>query len=266
MNIRWYLMMALLSISTASIAQLSESTYHDRYQFRVGLRVAAGNHFTYQWPQARREGVFTMDLELWKSNYEMGGLNSSHRNPFLMESFWPLAIDIFRKGSESRTIYTGSSLSLSSFILGWNNLCFTVMTKPNFNLAVGASLSDYFYTFEPYQFSSNKYLDIIEPGGWYLAAGPAVMVDALLPNSAWILHGEANYDLGYRVRGTPGQNVIEGYPSPHFFKTTVEIRSPWHFVAGVHYIRTFDRGPNNNAGQRYEFYTSYSIFNKRKKL
>lgn len=240
----------LLSIASLSKAQLSSFDFGQdgETMVRVGPRIGYAKNSAVKWPQAKGIGVFTVDAEIFKSNYAKGKGQSYHRWPFIWDVWWPLVVGILRK---EPSIAQNGSTSISSFIFGWHQNTWSIVSKENINIALGAHYGDYFYSFQYYDAFGDSYSDPIEPGGWYAAIGPAITVDYALPFLPAVLHYDGGFPYTFRIKEASAKTAEKGFPSPIILNNLLELRFN-KFYLGMDYVKVINRGDTPSKGYRVD--------------
>lgn len=249
---------ALLSVfqAHAQIRSLQDMPVNNKRQLGVGLRVTFLNNAERKGEQVGRS-YFAPELDFYKSSFEKGEWNRSHRVK-LFGDFFAMCVQWVR--GEFDWAYKQDFTTEVNTFLGWHNWGITAVSTNKLNIAAGFHLGDYMYYY--YGTGKKKEPDFVfNPAGYYMAGGPAVIVDYRLNNLPLVLHYEGAAAYGLRVADVPGQVKTE-YPDPFFVNNLLEIRSDFKLYAGFEYVTMINRGDVPNRGQRFEIKLGYRFYDK----
>lgn len=253
------LLVILLFITTLGYGQLSDFDFaDDGNMIKFSLRYADIKTTGIPSDSVKDvSGIRFRALGLSKANFDPGGYQVSHRFSFITESLFAFVIDAI-DGGDYKTGFKNTSTSIGDFILGWHNHTVNVVSTNNFNMALGAHWGDYFMVFEPYNGTSNTYEVAREPGGWYGALGPAVMLDGNLFNVLNV-HVEGAYAFTAKLMDAVDMDFDREYPKPHFINLVLELRGNLPIYGGFEHIRSINRGNHPFNASRSDIFIGFYL-------
>ncbi len=233
------------------LAQLSLLEHNGKMQYGFSMR------YTYldnppRKPEAVGRGYFAPEFDFMKSAYEKGAWNRSHRVK-LIGDFLAIALNV-ANGGDAMLFQEDFTTELNTF-LGWHNWAKSIKSDANANLAIGAHLGDYMYYY--YGGGSKGAPDyLLDPAGYYIGVGPALIYDLQIGSSPFILHYEGAVAYGVRLSDIPDQ-ANSSYASPLFINNILELRTSVQFWLGIEYVTIINTGAEINRGQRIEVKLGY---------
>lgn len=227
---KFYLLLSLffvaLDSSAQSFAKLKDKKGNNPFSediFKIyGRFTSVNSEFTEDY------SGFTFNVGLRNDKYEKGEFRTRYENPSLGDFIY-VAINIsndIKNGVAEKQKYDDHAHG--GGFLGWFQAYMNVVAKDKILVSPGITLGDYIYgsTYDKAPAGRQKY----DPYGYYLAAGPAVMVSFLATNKIWI-DGYVNYDIAFlKVKN---DSVDPNYQKPAFLTVGADLNTTSKLFGGI---------------------------------
>lgn len=213
-------------------------------------------NFTYEPNQRAPFKTFGFEADIYDFRAGKGRWNFACK--YLDDILWVAFHQTTEKGRERH-----EGQDYYSFTgLFWNRYAWNLFDGKRFCLAAGISGGDY-YVEIPNILPIGSYSgqpSIMEPSGWYLAAGPAIMADLFIIDGL-SLHLQSNYDFSFLTigEGAGTKQIIDGYKTPNFWRNSLTLIHNWGPFLQFDYGIMFDRGEHEQSITRTEFHIGYSF-------
>jgi hypothetical protein len=264
------LIITLLSLfAFPVVGQLGGSELDGESQIRVFFKVGLAYNAV-KYPDALGAGVISADVDIAKSNFEMGGYQTSHRFPVLGDLVFPAFAEIvgftFKDQPTPGVDGNLGSTSLGSLLLGWHNHAWAFISNDFINVAGGLHWGDYVYGFQRYEGGNARFFktgalifadEYSDPSGYYFGYGPALIIDMALVGD-FIFHYEGAYSFSARILKEGEGIAPKNSPNPIFLNQQFEIRYNSLFV-GAEYCAAMKNNEAVHAGRRLAFILGYSF-------
>lgn len=255
-----------LMIAYGSFGQLQDHPANG--ETAVQIFVKAGKAYNeVKYPEAIETAIISVDVAISKSNFEAGGYNVSHRFPVLgdlaIPFLWNTFLAAVTEDLSKTTIGEVGSTTLSSLLLGWHNHTFSLVSTDRINLAGGFHWGDYTYWFTNYVAPERYFADsplqfegFRDPSGWYIVAGPAVMLDVGIIDNL-LFHYEGSYGFSAKMADPPDyEDPPKNFPNPKFFNHQFLLRyGTWQ--AGLEHASALTLEEAGHRGKRTLFHLGF---------
>lgn len=206
------------------------------------------------FPENHEVKGFTAEFSMRRVNFEQGKWRWSWQHKMIFD-VWLTFDQALQKGN-ANAIYRSEETAFSNGIIGW--LDFTVnVTKPDgrFLLSLGVNHNDYFYATTyaiDSTFQGQKRISL-NPQGYYLAAGPSVIVN-VLPFEFLMAELSASYSFSY---WKAVDLTYAAYPGmynkmPHWGQVDLELQTKWGVFTGFNYNWIVNRDIIPSEGKRFD--------------
>lgn len=207
-------------------------------------------------PSNHKLNGWSGEISLRKVNFDQGKLRWSWQQKMFVDVVLLLNEALIQDESAiNRKVGTG----LSCGPLGWIDLSWNLLdTNKKHQVSLGINHNDYFYasTFDP----DTSTVGVIspEPQGYYLAAGPSVIVNYLF-NEYLMAELSTSYSFSYvkPVDLDYAYNPDPNYPKPHWGQIDLELQSKWGFFTGFNYNWIINRGDIPAKGKRFDLLVGF---------
>lgn len=195
----------------------------------------------------------------WRSEtYQKGGMRWHFENSTLGDMMFVLARLL--KGDD--VTVRSTEQSFGGGFLGWHQVYGNVIATDKVLLSAGASFGDYIFGSKRLAGTSDP--QTLEPNGYYLHLGPAIMATTVVGNSMWV-DGYLHYDIGFKVTHPGGAyQDVKGYPRPGFLNAGANVHhAATRLFGGLRVNHMIDRGSSNDAATRLDVSFGY-MFGRQK--
>lgn len=181
------------------------------------------------------------EFDLVTMRFEKGAWSRSYRNK-LWGDFVGGAFGIIFTGSLDILEYKPYSTTINNFI-GWWNLTKNVYLDDKLAISVGAHVGDYYLGYE-----LDGPENYVNPKGFFVALGPAFMVDYRVMGD-YIIHFESATAYGQLLADGDG---FTAYPMPIILNNSIEFRTNYRLFAGIEHVTFINRTDTPFRGHRIE--------------
>lgn len=200
-------------------------------------------------PENHQMSVWTGDWLLYRTNIEKGGFRYIMRNKVIGEIFYGF-------GENFDEIYRQEGSTFSHFLLGAHGFTWNTVVTDKWALALGFNLTDLvvgstFIVQDSIGSGSSPFTPA--PHGWYLGAGPSIMMDYLI-SDFFLLEMQLDYSFHFTnpVPLTYGEDN-PNHLMPHQSFYSVHLVTGWGLYTGFEASLLNDRSPYNNDAQKLEW-------------
>lgn len=182
------------------------------------------------------------EFDLVTMRFEKGAWSRSYRNK-LAGDFIGSAFDLIFNGSLTFYEYKENATTIHNFI-GWWNITKNIYLSDFLAIAVGGHLGDYYLAYE-----LDRPENYINPKGFHVALGPAIMIDYRVMGD-YIIHFESATAYGQLLADGDG---FGAYPAPIILNNSLEFRTNYRLYAGIEHVTFINRTDTPFRGNRFEF-------------
>jgi hypothetical protein len=249
----------LLSVEARSQTSIEEFTY-------LGERYGANESYlgfnpTFSmlrnkvapYPERHRVNALSFDFNYKSIDTDRGGIRLNFNNKGIgdLVSLLRSVVNGDKDIYVEETTYLGSLLAQIDLDLNVN--------RPNGRIqySIGVSHTDYLYAGR-YTLDSLNGQFTLNPQGWYLTAGPHVMINALLSDFLLAeLSGGYGFTYARPISVDDAYQPDAYYPDPGFGNVKLELQSKWGVYACGHYSWIRNTGPTPSAGKRLDLFIGF---------
>lgn len=228
--------------------------YND--ELYLGLYPTYTNSWNKVAPNAEKHKLsgFSGEFSMRKIRFDQGKSRWSWQHKLFID-IWLILNQALQKGND-QAIYRNEETAFSNGIIGWIDYTVNINKPDNrFLMSLGINHNDYFYatTYAVDTLTSGESWASFNPQGYYLAAGPSIILN-YLPLDFLMIELSTSYSFSYvkAVDLSYATYKTEFNEMPHWGQVDLELQTAWGFFSGFNYNWIINRNIIPSKGKRLD--------------